>query len=63
MNQPDHSLTTQEVQELDEIICKAIPIVPSDCKQARSRKEFKRRETKDRLLALYERIGNLRATT
>lgn len=50
------SMTTEQDKELNEIICKAIPITPSDCKQSRARKEQKRRDAKERILSWYERI-------
>lgn len=57
------NMTTDDLSELDEIIAKAIPIVPSDCQRVRAKKTQKRVDLKERLILFYDRIRNIREAT
>lgn len=61
--QMQSNMTTDDLNELDEIIAKAISIVPSDCQRVRAKKTQKRIDLKERLILFYDRIRNIREAT
>lgn len=50
------SMTTDQLWELEEIVCKAIPFQSSDCWVKRSQKVRKRQEAIKQLNEFYNRI-------
>jgi len=55
------NMTTEQAQELEEIVCKAIPLQSSDCWVKRNQKIRKREEVVKQLNEFYNRL--IRETT